>query len=349
LPFLPTLAKIGLVIYIFYGQDSFSLREALTSLQERLAEESPFPLQVDHIEGARATPAEVINTCRTAPFLGSYRLVVVEGLLSQFNPPERASRRRSGPSDIGPWQALVEAAEGIPPSTVLVLVDGEVSPQNPLLRALAPKAQVRAFRPLSPAALPGWIRERARRLGATFTPGALRLLAEAVGNNLWALAGEIEKLATYAAGNPITEDDVRALVAASREAELFPLVDAVVEGRRGPALRLLRRLKAAGIEGTHLLALLARQYRFLLLAQEAGGQGLSLEEVAQELGLSSPFTAEKLLGQASRYPRQRLVEAYRRLLAADVAIKRGIHSEEVALDLLVGELAEGTRAAALPA
>ena len=344
---------MALVIHIFYGRESFSLREALTALQEKLAGGSPFPVQVDRLAGEKATPAEVINACLTAPFLGSHRLVIVEGLLGRFNPSGRAGgpgglgtqgkatgRRRGAPADLGPWQALADAVETMPPSTVLVLVDEEVPPQNPLLVALSPKARLRTFPPLAQAAVPAWIQERARRLGVAITPSAADLLADMVGNNLWALASEMEKLSVYAAGRPIVEEDIRALVAASREAEVFPLVDAVVAGDRGRALRLLQQLMATDYDGPHLLALLARQYRMLLLAQEVGDRRLSREELARTLGIASPFVAEKVRAQAARYPRRRLEEAHRRLLAADVAMKRGIQSEEAALELLVGELTQ---------
>ena len=46
-----------------------------------------------------------------------------------------------------------------------------------------------------------------------------------------------------------------------------------------------------------------------------------------------------MLEQAGRYPPARLEASYRRLLEADASIKAGIYREELALELLVRDLA----------
>jgi DNA polymerase III delta subunit len=52
-----------------------------------------------------------------------------------------------------------------------------------------------------------------------------------------------------------------------------------------------------------------------------------------------PYVMQRLLKQAPAYNIERLRRAYRRLLEADLSIKRGIYDDETAIHLLITELA----------
>lgn len=334
------------MIYVFCGSDSFTLHEALTELRAELDGDGMLATNTATFEGSQVRPDELLAVCGTAPFMGAHRLVLVEGLLARFETPR--GRRRAGGSqaatagrqpDLGPWRDLPAALESLPPSTVLVFVDGEVSQGNPLLKLISSLAQVRRFASPSQRDLPGWIQTRARREGVDISPAAVRLLADLVGNDLWALSQELGKLALYAAGRQVEEEDVRALTVAARETSVFALVDAVVEGRPDQALRLLEQLLDRGAAPTYLLAMITRQYRNLLLTKEMLSERLPQSEIGQRLAISAPFALGKVLEQARRYPPAGLVASYHRLLEADASIKTGVYHEELALELLVADLA----------
>jgi DNA polymerase-3 subunit delta len=282
--------------------------------------------------------------CDTMPFLSAHRLVVVEGLLKRFDRPERPRRgaraaRGESTEALERWQGLADYAQRMPDTTTLILVDEEVSAGNPLLQALKPSGQVREFRLLRPGVVLEWILERAQNQGIDISPAAARLLADLVGNNLWLLASELEKLAAYAQGRRIEGVDVRALVSEARDVNVFAMVDAIVEKRAAVALRLLRRLMADGADGGYVLNMVVRQYRLIIQAREMMTAGLPSQEIGQRLGVTSGFVLQKILDQAQRYSLSRLKAAYRRLLEADVGVKRGHHDEELALELLVHDLA----------
>jgi DNA polymerase-3 subunit delta len=105
------------------------------------------------------------------------------------------------------------------------------------------------------------------------------------------------------------------------------------------ALRLLRKLTTAGAEGGYVLAMVVRQYRLIIQARELMTAGLPGQEIGQRLGVGSEFVLRRILDQAGRYSLSRLKAAYRRLLEADVGVKRGRYSEDLALELLVHDLA----------
>lgn len=131
---------------------------------------------------------------------------------------------------------------------------------------------------------------------------------------------------------------MRALVTAVRETSVFALVDAIVEGRPTAAVRLLRQMLRQESGALYILAMIQRQLRHLGIAREMLDAGASSRRIGEALRLRD-FALEKLLEQAPRYPPARLRAAFRRLLEADLQIKRGIYDAELALELLVDDLA----------
>lgn len=332
------------MIAVLYGKDDFSAHEALAALKHELDTDGQLADNTTRVDGASARPDELLALCQTIPFLGACRLVVVQGLLGRFETGGRGRRRgRSGDAALGPWETFVDGLRALPESTALVFLDGGLSPQNPFLRALRPLAQVREFKPLPQGELAGWIKKRAEGYGLSLEARAIAALASLVGSQLWTLDSELQKLASYAAGRPVTQEDVHSLVSLAREPNVFAFIDAVVEGRARDAADLLQRLLMEGEPPQRLLVMLARQYRLLLLARELLGQRVRAPEISARLQLQG-FVVQRLLKQAPAYTIDRLRRAYRMLLAADLSVKRGVYDDETALQLLLHELAALARA-----
>ena len=334
------------MLYVFFGEDSFSLRERLDTLRASLDADGMLASSTTVLDGRAASLAEVTAACDTVPFLSAHRLVIVEGLLSRLAGAGRGRRRSGGPSaEVEAWLPLADYADRMPPTTHLVLIDGEIKGGNPLLDALKGKGEISEFPPLVRRAVPGWIRSRAQSLGLSLPPGAVGLLADFVGSDLWTLSHELEKLSAYSAGRPVSEDDVRALVTAVRETSVFTLVDAIVEGRTAAALRHLRQMYQQESNVLYILAMIQRQFRHLAIAREMLDAGESGRSISEALRLRD-FARDRLLDQATGYSAARLQEAFQRMLEADLNIKRGVYEGELALELLVQDLAEARPRAA---
>ncbi|MGD0766271.1 MAG: DNA polymerase III subunit delta [Dehalococcoidia bacterium] len=329
------------MLCIYHGDDEFSLREELAALKAELDSDGMLASNTSALDGRHLQPGDLLVPCGTVPFLGSHRLVVVEGLLARFEAPRSQGRRRDekGSRDsTAPWKSLPALLPDLPETTTLVLIDGKLGGGNPLLKLLAPLATVREFRPLRQREVPEWIRTRARTTGISISPGAVNLLADLIGNDLRLLVQELDKLSMYARERQVEEDDVHSLVSGAREASVFNMVDAAVEGRGDLAVRLVQQLQAEGASPTYLLTMIIRQYRHLILAKELLLARLSASEIGQRLGINSDFALRKVLEQATRYPLPRLEAAYHSLLEADAAIKNGTYGEELALDILLADL-----------
>jgi DNA polymerase-3 subunit delta len=328
------------MFYILYGQDDFSLNQAVEKIKADLGDREMVATNTTNLEGQHLTLSELRNKCDAAPFLSSHRLVIVDGLLGRFEVKQsrpRSGRGKSG-NGLGEWEGLASYVEQIPETTVLVLVDEEVKGHNPLLKKLSPLAEVRTFPLLRGRDLKVWIQQRAKEEGGDITPQAVNLLAELIGGDLWAMNGEIQKLLLYSQERPISEDDVRQLVSHVQEANIFALVDAVAEGRTELAQRILHRLYDDGVAPTYIMVMITRQFRLIAQAKDLE-RGLSRLQIQDRLGLKSSYSLDKTLGQAKLYDFEGVKRAYDKLLETDSAIKTGKYSDKLALELLVTELA----------
>jgi len=329
------------MFYILRGQDDFSLRQALEKIKAGLGDAQSLSINTCILDGQRLTLNELKDNCSSAPFLSSYRLVIVEGLLERFEPRQSKSQLKGKTAKsrdaLEEWGALASYLERLSETTVLVLVDGKIDVRNPLLRELSPLAEVRVFPLLGGKDLKAWIRRRVANEGGDIAPDAVNLLADFVGGNLWAMGNEINKLVLYAQGRPISEHDVEQLATYAREANIFALVDAVLEGRIKAARRALYQLHQDGDSPTHVLAMITRQFRLIALANDLG-LGLSRRELQDRLGLTSSYALDKTLSQARLYDFEHVRQAYDKLLEADLAIKTGKYGDQLALELLVSDL-----------
>jgi len=174
--------------------------------------------------------------------------------------------------------------------------------------------------------------------GAKMSPGAMRLLTEYVGDDLYMLAAEIEKLCLYVQGKRIEEEDVQSLTTQARQANIFAMIDAFAEKRASIAMRLLHRLLNEGTAPTHILAMLTRQLRLMVQAKELDSRHTPEADLRKQLGLSQYYPVRRLLQQSALYPLPRLQAIYRKLLDTDMAIKTGKWKEQMALDMLIAEV-----------
>ncbi|HEY6073775.1 MAG TPA: hypothetical protein VIV15_10365, partial [Anaerolineales bacterium] len=151
---------------------------------------------------------------------------------------------------------------------------------------------------------------------------------------------EISKLLAYANwSRPVTAGDVEPVSLGSAGPDIFSMVDAMAASKTALALKSLHHLLEEQ-DAFALWGMVIRQFRLLLLAREVIDAHGMVPDVQEALKVH-PFVAEKIYGQAKHFTLPALEAIYRRLLVMDEAAKTGQMPLEVALDLLVGEMAPG--------
>jgi DNA polymerase-3 subunit delta len=212
------------------------------------------------------------------------------------------------------------------PATVLALVAEEVKADSALGKAVKKAGEILAY-DVAKRKLPEWVGEQFARLGAKADGDACRALVEMVGDDLDELSTEVDKLATWAAGDQITLRDVEQMAAGRAETAIFSLTDAW--GRRdvGAVLSaaesiMERSHRPRSAELMRIIASLVNHVGRVRRCQRLADQGIRARDAAGTLKMH-PFAAEKAFAQAANFSPEELGYAIVRLAELDAASKGG--------------------------
>jgi DNA polymerase-3 subunit delta len=212
------------------------------------------------------------------------------------------------------------------PGTVLALVAVGLRADAPLAKAVAKAGDVLVYE-APKRKLHEWVAEQFARRGAPVDPGTCRALVELVGDDPDELTMEVDKLATWAAAETVTEADVQTLSAGRAETSIFALTDAW--GRRDVAAVLAatealleRSPLPRARELPRLVALLTSHVGKVRACQALAAEGVRPRDGASRLKMH-PFAAEKAFAQAANFTVDELRDATVRLAELDHALKGG--------------------------
>ena len=261
--------------------------------------------------------------CNAGSLFGDGRLVVVDGVDGRRNADDRL---------VNAWKAaeiaeIVTYLESPAPGTTLALLAQELKKDAALFKTCAKAGQVLEFSHAK-RQIAGWVAERFRASGVKADTGACLALVQLVGDrDLHALANEIDKIVTWAQGEPVGEREVEQLVASSAETPSFTLTDAWAQRDTARALEATEAIferegkprrdtapRLAGSLGNHL----SRMRQLKRLAAE----GVPPREAAAKLKMH-PFYGEKVYRQAEGFSADELGDATVRLADLDLALKGG--------------------------
>ena len=179
-------------------------------------------------------------------------------------------RMPSGKPDKGAALLADLAARQQSDLTYLVITDklDRKASDTPWVQAIEKHGAWVQIQPVEPAALPAWLRARAKMLRLEIEPEASQLIVDRVEGNLLAAQQELEKLGLLANGTPISVDLVLRSVGDSARYDVFQLGEAAAAGDAARALRVLLGLKSEGVEPTLILWALVRELRGMWQARE---------------------------------------------------------------------------------
>jgi len=286
--------------YLIAGEEPLQRDEALAALREHVLAGAPVDFNLDRLDAASTSPAELIDVLRTLPVMARRRLV-------ELREPEasRAAGRGFGEALV----ALIEEL-GRGSASVLVVIAAKIDRRTRWVRAVGESATIRCDPPRGRREIAAFIRAEAKRQAVSLARGVPERLAERVGAQPLLLRQEIAKLSLLA--DPQCEVTLEHVVAAAvdvAEEPVWDLTDAIGDGREADALALLARLARGGAAPPLVLGALAAHFRRLLRLRGGGSLGVP------------PFVRQKLESQAQRYTESRLVACLGAIHETDLALK----------------------------
>ena len=291
--------------YLIVGGDRPKVARALQRLRARIGDDA------ETLSAREASGEDAVAACNALGlFASGGRLVLVRDV------------ERWKAADVKAVAAYLAAPA---PETVLALT-GDAKADSPLAKAVKDVGEVLAY-DVSKRALPRWVAEQFARAGAPADEAACQALIDLVGDELEELATEVDKLATWAAEQPISAADVEALVPSRAETPVFALTDAWARRDlpavlaaceavldRSPRPRREEIPRVVGALGAHVARVRA--------CQRLANEGTTPRDAAKRLGVH-PFVAEKAVAQAQNFGVDELRDAVVRLAELDLALKGG--------------------------
>lgn len=208
--------------YYVHGEDEFQKSEAVKQLVDAAVELSTRDFNLEFRRGGELDPAAVASLVGTPPMMAERRVVVIRDVTA-LKKDARAVLDRY----------LAHPA----PETTLLLVAGAGAKADKVLERMTTPL---AFDLLDDQRVPKWIAHYASTEFKTeITPEAAELLQSAVGNDLYQLVAELDKLVSYANGGVITEAAVSDVVGVRRGETVGDLLDRVAAHDAPGALALV--------------------------------------------------------------------------------------------------------------
>lgn len=318
-------------VYLLWGDDRAALEAVLGALRDAVLRPGGVSTGMEAFNHEQfdapyvGAAAEVLNACAQIPMMAPRRLV-------ELSSPEdfgRHKRAEELDGDAKPLEskrddaidALIGYFDAPNPSTVLILTSSGITGTSRLVKAAKNSSNVveRKFEPVGDGEAVAELLGEARRLGISISSAGAQALVSAVGPSLSELVPALERAVAYSDGERVERVHVEAVVASTREANVFDLTDAIGAGDHVRALEILAQMfhtgeKDAG-QANRLLGMLLWQTRRLCTIKFApdGADALNLRG----------FGLRKLQDQARTFDERRLRAAYAGLARLDGDLKGG--------------------------
>ncbi len=331
--------------YYITGEDEFQKEDAIKQLIAASIDPAAADFNLD-IRRVGDLDAESLGVLLgTPPMMADRRVVVLRDV---------SSLRKDA-------QRVLEDYLRAPAADLLLIMQ---SPAGTKVNATAASLSTSlSFDPLTGDRIPKWIAHQAATAHkVNISSAAAELLQAAVGNDLYQLAAELDKLASYVEGRSteISEDDVATVVGVRRGETQSDLLDAIADRNVARALELIPHiLGQPKTTAVSVVMALSTQMLAISWGRAKLDEGLPRTRLNQEyfdlLRETGAFTGRPWgsatavwARAAERWSRQSLDRALDCLLETDIALKESrVSSEEQLLATLVLSLcASDTQSAA---
>ena len=169
------------------------------------------------------------------------------------------------------------------------------------------------------------------KLGLSFDADAFQLFLNRC-TNVSTLEREITKLSLY--GQHLDYESVDQLVSRPLEDNVFDLSNAILKKDKQKTMKLYDDLKKIKTEPIQLIALLAKQFRFLLQVKILKNEKYSNEQIANELN-AHPYRVKIALDNCRQFSLKEIKTKLLKLADLDLSIKKGLKDRYIDFEIFL--------------
>lgn len=312
-----------LPLYFFFGEDSFSIDEALKTVEETIRPHISSDFDREVFYGEEKSLADVLGFATAFPFGSEKKLLI----LKEF---EKVKDKKS----------LLPYAESPADFTVMVIIHsgGIQNTDTVLYKTLAKNNFIYEAKELKGTNLVNWVVDYCELRKKTISFENARILVDIVGENRGMIEAQLDKILTYVGEKEeISLDDVQALSTSLREFSIFDLQDAIAKRDKSRSLKIACNILEKGQEPTYIIHMLTRYFAGLARINEMSEQNLNEYAAARVIG-THPFYLKNYRSARKAYSDRDLHRVSAALVKADITVKTTSIDNKSIITLLISEM-----------
>ena len=234
-------------LYLLHGPEYYIMEEMAGKISSSIVPDDLKSFNMTLAYGAEVDMDEFIRAARSFPFLSDKRVLLLK---------EMEKLR-------GSWKSLVSYCEDPNPSSVVIMLFNTLDESGRRGR------QPRDYKKIEAA-----VKARGQVLTFGKLPDTAEVLLRSVGENLFEIKNELEKLSLYFDGGRIERDDLARVIGSYRMDSVFDLINRIQPGMNSGILTALARIINTGAERPSVVIYHTIRHFLALLKIKAGaGEG----------------------------------------------------------------------------
>lgn len=311
------------MVYLFYSKESFLIKKEIDKIIKEnnidLININTYDLNSDSIR-------DVIDDAETFSMFDDKKIIIVN------NSYVFATKKGNLEQDT---ELLLKYLDNVNPSTILIFnfTDSKVDEKKKIVKSLKNIGVIKDLDSIYN------INSIIKDLFNPYTINDkdIKLLIERVGTNLNMLSCEIDKIKAYKDKDlNITSDDINKLTHQNIEADMFLLVDTIINNDKEKSIQIYKELINNNEEPIAIIITLANKIRNIYITKELLRKGYSEVDIAGILGVK-PGYLYYLRNSINKYDSYTLYSLLSKLADLDYNIKTNKIDKYTALELFILE------------
>lgn len=311
------------MILFLYGEDTYRSKQKLNEIIKHYKKIHKSGLNLLVFEAKETNFQDFSDKIRITSMFKEKRLIILKDLFSNLKFQEAFLKN---------IKKLVKSKD-----VIVIFEEGVVDKKSKIFESLKKEAKSQEFKPLDAQKLKRWTEKEFKKYKVKIESKALNLLTDFVGNDLWRLNNEIQKLVNYQKKGKIEIKDIELLVRPKIETDIFKTIDAISEKNTKQALKLLHRHLEKGDSPLYLLSMINFQFRNILMVKDLIERRFPYKAILKKTNLPS-FVVRKSYFQSQKFTLEELKKIYQNIFETDLSIKTGKMEAKIALDLLIANI-----------
>ena len=318
--------KKFLPVYLFYGNEQYIIEEIIRLIIDGAVDPALRQLNVEKYYCTETDSETIVTSALSIPMLSERKVIVVRDY-DKINDSKALRHYYDHPSQ----------------STILVLTAGGIDKRKSIFSIIAKMGALIKCENLKKAELIEWVKNKISSFGKDISDNAIDMLFDLKGNSLQEVYTELEKLITFVGDKrKIDEKDILSVTGATKEFNVFELINLIGNGDKSKAIIMLNKLLDQNTEPILIVNLLSRHFIILWKIQNLKRINQNPNEISSIVQIN-PYFLKDYLSQAEKFNIVKLEKCIDSLKEADLQLKSVSLPKRIIMDKLLCNLISPSR------